>query len=232
MKTDNLGLGLAPGSPHYRAYVGPPEDYDLVSAMSFGLLTAMGLRGRHSLLDIGCGSCRLGRLLIPYLNESNYVGLEPNAWLVEEGIAREIGNDLIQIKQPTFCFSDKVLDVNKTQFFDFAIAQSIFSHCGEDLLEQHLRDTAEVLKPSGALLATFIVGDAAPSQNGWIYPDCVAFSPAHMEAAASKQGFRFYMLDWLHPRQSWALFARNEFDVSWLVGRPLNWNTWLRYGPK
>ncbi|MBT4097695.1 MAG: hypothetical protein HOM68_24545 [Gemmatimonadetes bacterium] len=57
---EDLGLHLAPGSQHYRAFIGPAEDYDLVSAMSFGLLTTLGLRQHHSLLDIGCGSLRNG----------------------------------------------------------------------------------------------------------------------------------------------------------------------------
>src|SRR5437879_7690102 len=78
----NLGLGLKPGDPHYRAYVGPPEDYDLIAAMTFNLLTTLGLRQHHSLLDVGCGSLRIGRLLIPYLNRGKYFGIEPNEWLV------------------------------------------------------------------------------------------------------------------------------------------------------
>ena len=39
---EDLGLGLKPGDPHYRAYVGPPEDYDLIAAMTFNLLTTLG----------------------------------------------------------------------------------------------------------------------------------------------------------------------------------------------
>ena len=74
---ENLGLGLKPGDPQYRAYVGPPEDYDLIAAMTFNLLTTLGLRQHHSLLDIGCGSLRIGRLLIPYLNRGKYFGVEP-----------------------------------------------------------------------------------------------------------------------------------------------------------
>ncbi len=58
---ENLGLGLKPGDSHYRAYVGPPEDYDLIAAMTFNLLTTLGLRQHHSLIDIGCGSLRIGR---------------------------------------------------------------------------------------------------------------------------------------------------------------------------
>ena len=41
---EDLGLGLKPGDAQYRAYVGPPEDYDLVAAMTFNLLTTLGLR--------------------------------------------------------------------------------------------------------------------------------------------------------------------------------------------
>ncbi len=104
MPRESLGVGLKPGDAHYRAYVGPPEDYDLIAAMTFNLLTTLGLRQHHSLLDVGCGSLRIGRLLIPYLNRGKYFGIEPNEWLVEEGIRRELGEGLVQIKDPTFYF--------------------------------------------------------------------------------------------------------------------------------
>ncbi len=97
---EDLGLGLKPGDPQYRAYVGPPEDYDLIAAMAFNLLTTLGLRQHHSLLDIGCGSLRIGRLLIPYLNRGKYFGVEPNEWLVDEGIRRELGETLVRNQTP------------------------------------------------------------------------------------------------------------------------------------
>src|SRR5207244_4835822 len=103
---ENLGVGLKPGNSHYRAYVGPPEDYDLIAAMTFNLLTTLGLRQHHSLLDVGCGSLRIGRLLIPYLNRGKYFGVEPNEWLFEQGIKRELGEALLKIKRQTFLFAD------------------------------------------------------------------------------------------------------------------------------
>lgn len=228
----DLGEGLAPGSTHYRAYVGPPEDYDLIAAMCFGILTSLGLRGKHRLLDVGCGSCRVGRLLIPYLNEGMYCGLEPNKWLVDEGIAKEIGNDLVNIKKPNFYFTDSISQVEKSDYFDYAIAQSIFSHCGKDLLVQHLTDISNSLNSKGALLATFLIDDIDTDQNGWIYPGCVTYKLESMKSTAKACGLTLYILDWLHPRQSWALFAKPDFDISWLIARPLGWNTYLRYGPK
>src|SRR5438876_8512229 len=154
----NLGLGLKPGDPHYRAYVGPPEDYDLIAAMTFNLLTTLGLRQHHSLLDIGCGSLRIGRLLIPYLNRGKYFGVEPNEWLVEEGIKRELGQSLVEIKRPTFFFTDSpdTLAQAKTSF-DFALAQSIFSHCGLDLISGWLWASSRELAEDGALTATFLI---------------------------------------------------------------------------
>src|SRR5262245_46565510 len=53
------------GMAEHRDFVGPVERYDIVAAMMFSLLAALGLRGHHRLLDIGCGSLRVGRLLIP-----------------------------------------------------------------------------------------------------------------------------------------------------------------------
>src|ERR1041385_3836368 len=118
----DLGLGLKPGDPQYRAYVGPPEDYDLIAAMTFNLLTTLGLRQHHSLLDVGCGSLRIGRLLIPYLNRGKYFGVEPNEWLIKEGIRRELGQSLVQIKCPTFLFSNSPDTIAKAEIaFNFAV---------------------------------------------------------------------------------------------------------------
>jgi cyclopropane fatty-acyl-phospholipid synthase-like methyltransferase len=231
-QVENLGLGLSAGDKHYRAYIGPPEDYDLVSAMTFGLLTTLGLRQHHHLLDIGCGSLRVGRLLIPYLNRGHYTGIEPNQWLVEEGITHEIGFDLVKIKQPTFHYTSSADQLDATQLFDFAVAQSIFSHCGQDLLIDWLEQASRLLAPSGALVATFLIGEKDPEQNGWIYPECVHYKVETMQTLATQKGLQFQILDWQHPRQTWALFAKPKFDSSWFRDRPLNWNTWFSNAPK
>src|SRR6201981_496546 len=182
---EDLGLGLRPGDPHYRAYVGPPEDYDLIAAMTFNLLTTLGLRQRHSLLDIGCGSLRIGRLLIPYLNRGKYFGVEPNEWLVDEGIKRELGKSLLEIKRPMFFFSDSPNTISQAKVaFNFALAQSIFSHCGLDLIKAWMSAISCSLAKDGALVATFLVGEEYSTRTGWIYPDCVNYRQATLEHAA------------------------------------------------
>jgi SAM-dependent methyltransferase len=225
---ESLGVGLKPGDAHYRAYVGPPEDYDLIAAMTFNLLTTLGLRQHHSLLDVGCGSLRIGRLLIPYLNRGKYFGVEPNEWLVTEGIKRELGEALVEIKRPSFFFSASADAITQAKvLFNFAVAQSIFSHSGLDLIKDWVSAISRSLAEDGALVATFLSGDEDSPIKGWVYPDCVNYRPATMRQVAADAGLRFEILDWKHPRQTWALFAAPKFESGWFKNKPLTWNAGL-----
>ena len=144
----------------------------LIAAMAFNLLTTLGLRQHHSLLDIGCGSLRIGRLLIPYLNRGKYFGLEPNEWLVDEGIRRELGQSFVEIKHPTFFFyrfTGRPLRRRKPHSIS-QLAQSIFSHCGLDLIKGWLSAISRSLAQDGALVATFLIGEEDCRANGLDLP--------------------------------------------------------------
>lgn len=220
---EDLGLGLRPGAEQYRAFVGPPGEYDLIAALSFSLLTALGLRQHHRLLDVGCGSLRVGRLLIPYLNRGGYVGIEPQGWLVQEGVEREIGADLVRIKAPVFHIADSTAGLPPAAPFDFALAQSVFSHTGTDLLERWMREIAALLAPAGVLAATYLPAAKDSRATGWIYPGCVCYRPATLQAVARSCGLTALDLDWRHPRQQWVLLAKSEFDLDGLQRKPLGW---------
>jgi len=230
-ESNRLGLGLPACGSHYRAYVGPPEDYDLIAAMSFNLLTTLGLRQHHRLLDVGCGSLRLGRLFIPYLNEGNYTGLEPAQWLVEEGIAKETGRELVELKKARFVFADSPEALEGETPFDFAIAQSIFSHAALAQIDRWLRVVSASLMPSGAFAATFLIGAADYDGSEWCYPQCVEYTVETMQRLGEEAGLSMTLLDWRHPRQTWALFAKPEFDLSWFAKNALSWNLAMDAGP-
>lgn len=227
-ESESHGLDLPAGSNHYRAYVGPPRDYDLVSAMVFNLLTSVGVRQNHKLIDIGCGSLRLGRLFIPYLNQGCYFGVEPNKWLVDKGIKNEVGKSQIKIKKPRFIYSGSLSELGDYIGADFAVAQSIFSHCGLDLIDGWLKDCSSHLNDSGVLLATFLTDDEDFVGKGWIYPGCVNYKVSTMSDLARSHGFNFQMLDWYHPRQQWALFAKEGFDIARYRDGLVSWNKLMR----
>lgn len=205
----SVAKSLKPGSKHYTAYVGPPSQYDYMGASQFNLLCSLGLREHHKLLDFGCGSLRAGRLLIPYLNSGNYYGVEPNSWLIDDAIEREIGRDLIDIKHPFFSNDESgyCLDL-PDGIFDYILAQSIFSHTGKDLLIRIWMSFKKKMKMSGIIAATFIhshEGEADFSGSGWIYPGCVRYNPASIKSLLREMGFYCQRLPWYHPRQIWYL---------------------------
>jgi SAM-dependent methyltransferase len=205
---DTFGLEYRAGDSHYRAYVGPPSDYDLISGLQFTLLFQAGLRETHRLLDLGCGSLRAGRLFIPYLRPGHYYGVEPNRWLVDEAIARELGSDILRVKQPTFSTIDDFSLGSLGERFDFALAHSIFSHTFSDLASRAFRGIHDCLAGGGVLIATFLEGEKPPAGSGWLYPGTVPFAWSDICALAEEAGLAVRRLSWPHPRQVWFAGAR------------------------
>lgn len=196
---------LVPGDAHYRAFVGPPTGYDTMAATQFNLLTSLGLRDNHQLLDIGCGSLRAGRLFIPYLRAGHYCGLEPEAWLVEQGVESEIGRDILRIKQPVFAHN---FDYDFSSFgrkFDYMLAQSIFTHASASQITQCLTGVKEHLAPSGLFAVNFILGADDYKGEEWVYPGCVNYTEAGMRALVERAGLEMRLIDWPALPTTWML---------------------------
>jgi len=218
------------------AYVGAPAEYDLRGGAQFALLFALGLRDHHRLLDFGCGSLRFGRLAIPYLQPGNYVGLEPNTWLVEDGIERQIGRDQIALKRPVFHSFDDFRADNCGAGFDFIVAQSIFSHAGRAIIATALESFTQALAADGMALATFaLTREGKPPSDdsvGWVYPGGVRYAPETVDSMIADAGLVGRALPWFHPRQTWYALALDrerlpppEYDV-FLQGAVLNTPIW------
>ncbi len=225
----DLGLDLRPGDHHYRAYVGPPKDFDLIAAMSFNLLTCLGLRQHHRILDVGCGSLRVGRMLIPYLNAGNYTGVEPNAWLLESGIAREVGRDLIEIKKPLLLVDDSLQKLDPQVKVDYVLAQSIFSHCSLEMIRKWLLDVGRHLSEHGLIVATFLEGIEDFEGEGWIYPGCVMYRATTMQALGEGLGFRTQLLTFRHPRQRWICYYQSRKFDELLSDGEVHWNKMMKW---
>ena len=198
-----------PGDHHYRAYVGPFEDYDLIAAMVFNLLTCFGLRENHKTLDIGCGSLRCGRLLIPYLDKGNYFGNEPNHWLIEEAKKNILGNDIFDIKKPQIIFKDN-LEEFKNFKFDYILAQSIFSHAGTDIIEKYLTSLSSLFIDETLFFFTAIISEQASNKHGWFYPQCISYEKEQLKDIFQKKNLEIFKIDFIHPRQSWFVCCKKS----------------------
>jgi cyclopropane fatty-acyl-phospholipid synthase-like methyltransferase len=180
----------------YREFVGPAGEYDLSAASQFSLLTLLGLRNHHSLLDIGCGSLRAGRLFIVYLERERYFGVEPQRWLVESAIRNEIGRDLVRLKKPAFDHHENFRFGVFNRTFDFLLASSIFSHATQTQIDECLREASAVMTPSSLLLASFVSGETSYDGGEWVYPGTVTYTLERIRELAEAHRLEVERLDW------------------------------------
>jgi SAM-dependent methyltransferase len=198
--------------PEHRVHIGPADVYDLQSSGQFNLLTYLGLREHHYLLDIGCGSLRAGRLLMPYLQPGHYFGIEPEEWLVNEGIDKEVGRDLVELKRPSFSWNGDFELAVFGQKFDFLLAQSIFSHTSESQIRKCFAEAKEVMKPEAIFAATFFQGEKNYTGDKWTVK--ATFTVPKMKELAAEARLNCELLDWPHvDLQTWALITHADYAL-------------------
>jgi SAM-dependent methyltransferase len=198
---------LAARSGAHRGFVGPRDEFDISGASQFNLLTLLGLREHHYVLDVGCGSLRAGRLLITYLQPGRYYGIEPDPWLIESVVRGEIGRELIRLKRPVFDQNDAFRLSVFEQTFDFVLASSIFSHAAEAQIRTCLSEACKVMQSESLMLASFVPGTTNHDGNRWTYPGTVTYTMERMRDLAAEQKLVCETIDWPYVygtgRQTW-----------------------------
>lgn len=147
------------GSRYYRFF---PADHrntigglwDVIGQLQFDFLVQQGLQSHHVLLDVGCGSLRGGQHYIRYLNAGQYVGVDLDQDLLDAGQV-EITQQGLAAQQPRLVQMSDFNFPRLARTFDYAIAQSVFSHLDLNNIIRCLRRMEQVLAPGGAFFATF-----------------------------------------------------------------------------
>lgn len=169
-----------------------------------------GLGPAHTLLDVGCGALRGGVRFVDYLAPGHYFGLDSNASLIAAG-HMELKRKGLSGKQPTLLVDNDFGFHRFGRRFDFAIAQSVFTHFPAPLIVECLIKITQVLKPGGEFFATFFEAPtrayASPlsHQPGGIvtYPDKdpYHYSLSEFEKIATTVRLGLRVIgDWQHPR--------------------------------
>jgi SAM-dependent methyltransferase len=134
-----------------------------IGKLQFDFLRDEGLAPTNSLLDIGCGTLRGGRYYIDYLNEGKYTGMDISSEAIEAGVNRL--DKLVAKKDPTFVVNNdlKFEDNNLTESYDYAIAQSVFTHIPAEQIDECLSNIGNVV--DGMFYATFFEETKSDPKN-------------------------------------------------------------------
>jgi SAM-dependent methyltransferase len=131
--------------------------WEEMGKLQLDFMLAQGLEPQHRLLDLGCGSLRGGVHFVRHLQPGNYYGLDNNQSLLDAGYEVELAAAKLQERLPRrnlFCSADFLLPV-EDGFFDFGIAQSVFTHLTFNSIRRCLETVAPKFRRGGVLYATF-----------------------------------------------------------------------------
>lgn len=187
--------------------------WDEIGKLQFEFMLKQGLKPGHKFLDIGCGSLRGGVHFIRYLNEGNYFGVDKEKWLLEAGIKIELPRYGLENKKVTLVQMD---DFNFSRLgtkFDYALAQSVFTHLPWNSIMRCIVNVERVLKKGGKFYATFFEND-----KGKFYLDPIIHHPGRVTSYFDSDPYHYsfdvfvrlceeissleveYIGDWGHPR--------------------------------
>lgn len=140
---------------HHRSVIGGM--WEELGRLQLDFMRTQGLRPHHRFVDIGCGSLRGGVQFVRYLDPGHYHGLDHNQSLLDAGYDTELAEAGLQDRLPRanlHCNADFALPV-EDGFFDFGIAQSVFSHLGFNAIRRCLEAVAPRFRKGGVLYATY-----------------------------------------------------------------------------
>ena len=137
-----------------RATVG--GQWETMGEFQLDYMKSVGLQPHHHFLDVGCGLLRAGRHFLRYLEPGHYCGLDGSEEIL--AAARlELKWAALEDRRPELLHT-RLFEAEKFgRAFDFALAQSVFSHTNINAINVALQKLQHVLKPGGRFYATFFL---------------------------------------------------------------------------
>lgn len=203
----------------HRRWVG--GKWGRLGKLQLDFMIEQGLQPGHRLLDVGCGALRAGIHFTRYLEPGNYYGIDANESVIDAGYEVELPAKLRGKLPRDHLRATLRFDVDFGVQFDYAVANSVFTHISLNHIRLCLHRLSKAMKPGAKFFATFFeapdgfpLEDIVPGPRGgrfsernpfWYYQDDLIWA-----AARGPWKFR-YVGDWGHPvGQMMAEFTRKK----------------------
>lgn len=148
--------------------------WEELGQLQYEFLVEHGLAKQSRMLDIGCGTLRGGRHFIRYLDAEGYTGIDIAPSCVEAGwnLVHEEG---LTDKSPRLILNEtRSMDFNQFtgETFDFLLAQSVFTHLPEELIDECFAHVGRVMHENSAFFFTYIEGPRPKqvSNKDFVFP--------------------------------------------------------------
>lgn len=182
--------------------------WDELGELQLEFMVAQGLRPEHRLLDVGCGALRAGIRFVDFLQPGRYYGIDINQSLLDAGFERELSDNLRSKLPPDHLRATDRFECDFGVQFDFAIAQSLFTHISLNQIRLCLFRLATVMPPGGRFLASYFEAPQShpldkPRAGGRLWSERNAFFYYREDLGFAAQRAPWelrYIGAWGHPR--------------------------------
>jgi SAM-dependent methyltransferase len=189
--------------------------------MQFEYVKKAGLEPNHHFLDVACGPLRLGAVLVPYLSNGRYYGMDINENTIRLGV-QKLFDDGIDHSNAVFFANDTFDFTPVKSTIKMAFSNSLFSHLTLNSIVLCLVSLHKIL-PAGAAYHTtfFAISEGADwsepaDRDKWgrdfqTFPtkDPYHYKPSMLANLANQIGYDFAIeQQYGHPTQTMAIFTK------------------------
>jgi hypothetical protein len=167
------------------------------------ILKEIGLTSEDKLLEFGCGALNGSRPIFEYLQQGNYVGVDPNPWLRNLRKIKSFPTLVSSLQhKPKFLTNSTFSGPPSSEHsFDYVFAHSILSHACIEQVRQFFANSSLLLKSNGKLVASWrdTEGNSLGSlgspnkldstDTSWVYPGVTFFSKYTLMTIATENNF-------------------------------------------
>ena len=146
--------------------IGRADEWESHGFLQLEFLMDIGMKPEHKLLDIGCGVGRAARVLVPYLNVSNYTGIDISKKALAYACSLALSEGWDQ-RVPAFLINS---DLDLGWGFDFLWAHSVFTHLPDWQIEKMIINASIIVRNKFAFTYKVAARSQRSGLKQWQYP--------------------------------------------------------------